>query len=173
MFGSFLPPFPRPLPYLPHPLSLPPYPLSIRQTILPLSLILLKREYKHRKDQGFLLVEIRIATFLYKIFWLHFLWFLFYNLFLIFMDVFSSLLTMWILNIIKLCLFDFQTAPLVSFHQGWLHLLIAKTVNLSPPNYVFWKGGLKIHLPARLSVVSLLVKQMVETHLSLGHWDRS
>jgi hypothetical protein len=62
MFGSFLPPSPHPFPY---PLS-PPFPLlPLRyqaETILPLSLILLKRSISNnRKDQGFLLVEIRIA----------------------------------------------------------------------------------------------------------------
>jgi hypothetical protein len=61
--GHFSPlPPPPPLPPIPPPPSpLPPsrYPA---ETILPLFLILLKREYKHnKKEQGFLLVEIRIA----------------------------------------------------------------------------------------------------------------
>jgi hypothetical protein len=51
LFGSFLLPVP-----LPHPL--PPFPPSV----LPLSLILLKKRHKHNKeDKAFLLVELRIA----------------------------------------------------------------------------------------------------------------
>jgi hypothetical protein len=40
------PPFPQPLPHPPRPLPLPPPPRYPAETILPLSLILLKREYK-------------------------------------------------------------------------------------------------------------------------------
>jgi hypothetical protein len=58
------PPCPHSLPYHPlRPLSLPPPPQDPAETILPLSLILLKRESisNNRKEQVFLLVEIRIA----------------------------------------------------------------------------------------------------------------
>jgi hypothetical protein len=55
MFGSFLSPSP-------HPLPLPPPPRYQAETILPLSLILLKESISNnRKEQGFLLLDIRIA----------------------------------------------------------------------------------------------------------------
>jgi hypothetical protein len=59
---SISPAFPLPLPFSPAP-SLSPLPPHYQaETILPLSLILLKKEISNdRKDQGFLLVEIRIA----------------------------------------------------------------------------------------------------------------
>jgi hypothetical protein len=44
MLGSFLPPSPHPLPY--PPAISPPPPRYLAETILPLSLILLKKEYK-------------------------------------------------------------------------------------------------------------------------------
>jgi hypothetical protein len=56
LFGSILPPAPHPYP-LPHK---PPH--FQAESVLPLSLILLKRRHKHnKKDKAFLLVEIRIA----------------------------------------------------------------------------------------------------------------
>jgi hypothetical protein len=61
MFGSIL----LPSPSLPFPLTTslsPPPPQYQAETILPVSLILLKRDISNnRKEQGFLLVEIRIA----------------------------------------------------------------------------------------------------------------
>jgi hypothetical protein len=56
LFGSFLHPA-----TLPHPLSL--FPLQFQPgSVLPLSLILLKKRYKHKKeDKAFLLVKLKIA----------------------------------------------------------------------------------------------------------------
>jgi hypothetical protein len=55
LFGSFLP---RP-PLLP---SLPIPPRFQAESVLPLSLILLKRRHKHnKKDKVFLLIELRVA----------------------------------------------------------------------------------------------------------------
>jgi hypothetical protein len=45
MFGSFLPPSPHPLLYPPTPSLFPPPPRYQAETVLPLSLILLKRQY--------------------------------------------------------------------------------------------------------------------------------
>jgi hypothetical protein len=53
--GHFSPMVPTPT------ISFPSPPCFQAETVLPLSLILLKRRHKHKKDKAFLLVELRIA----------------------------------------------------------------------------------------------------------------
>jgi hypothetical protein len=62
LFGSFLYPVPPPWPFAP-PTPFPPFPPQFQAgPVLPLSLILLKKRHKHKKeDKAVLLVELRIA----------------------------------------------------------------------------------------------------------------